>query len=95
MTAYLIAHIEIHDEKAYEEYRRKVPAIIAAHGGRYLVRAGRCEVLEGDWRPHRGVVIEFPSVDAALGWYHSDDYQELAKIRWSASTANFVVVEGV
>ena len=95
MTAYLIAHIEIHDEKAYEDYRRRVPAIIAAHGGRYLVRAGKCEVLEGHWRPHRGVVIEFPSMDAAHRFLSSPEYRPLRAIRERAARTDLLLFEGV
>jgi uncharacterized protein (DUF1330 family) len=95
VAAYVVVDVEISDPERYSEYTGPVPESIAKHGGRFLARGGKVEVLEGDWQPRRLVVIEFPSMDAALGWYHSEDYQELAKIRWSASTANFVVVEGV
>ena len=95
MPAYVIADVHITDPDTYKAYTAETPASIASHGGRFLVRGGPCEVLESDWQPGRMVVIEFPSMDAALTWYRSDDYQELAKIRWSASTAQFIVVEGV
>jgi uncharacterized protein (DUF1330 family) len=62
MAAYLIADIEVTDPVAYEEYRKTVPAMIATHGGKYLVRAGKTEVLEGSWQPRRMVVVEFPSM---------------------------------
>jgi uncharacterized protein (DUF1330 family) len=94
VAAYVIVDVAISDRERYAEYTRPVPESIAKHGGRFLARGGKVEVLEGDWQPRRLVVIEFPTMDAALGWYHSDDYQELAKIRWAASTANFVIVEG-
>jgi uncharacterized protein (DUF1330 family) len=95
MAAYVIADVDIADPEKYKEYTAHTPESIAAHGGRFIARGGRCEVLEGEWEPGRVVVIEFPSMDAALGWYRSDDYQELAKIRQSASTAKILVVEGV
>jgi uncharacterized protein (DUF1330 family) len=69
MAAYLIADIEVTDAQAYEEYRRRVPAIIAAHGGRYLVRGGAAETLEGTWRPNRTIVLEFPSIDALRAFW--------------------------
>ncbi len=90
----MIVDVDVTDPERYSEYTGPVPESIAKHGGRFLVRGGACEVLEGDWQPRRLVVIEFPSKEAALRWYHSDDYQELAKIRWSAATANFLVVDG-
>ncbi len=59
MAAYIHAEIEITDPEAYEEYRRQVPAMIAAHGGRYLVRGGAAELLEGEGAPQREVILEF------------------------------------
>ena len=95
MAAYVIVDVDITDPEKYAEYTKPVPESIAEHGGRFLVRGGTCEVLEGDWQPRRLVVIEFPNTDAALGWYRSVEYQDLAKIRWSASSANFILAEGV
>ena len=94
MAAYVIADVEITDPEKYKEYTAQTPDSIASHGGRFVVRGGSCQVLEGEWDPGRVVVIEFPDLDAALGWFHSDDYQELAQIRRSASTARILVVEG-
>jgi uncharacterized protein (DUF1330 family) len=95
VAAYVVVDVNVEDPDRYAEYSKPVPESIAKYGGRFLVRGGACEALEGDWQPRRLVVIEFPSMDAALEWYHSDEYQELAKIRWSAATANFLAVEGV
>jgi len=63
MAAYVIADIDITDPKAYEEYRAKVPAVIAKYGGRYIVRGGKIEQLEGGWQPKRLAVLEFPTLD--------------------------------
>ena len=71
MPAYVIADIEITDAAGYEEYRRRVPATVAQYGGRYLVRGGAAETLEGDWQPRRLVVLEFPSIAQARRWYDS------------------------
>jgi uncharacterized protein (DUF1330 family) len=94
VAAYVIADIEITDPETYKEYTAHTPDSIASHGGRFIVRGGSCQVLEGEWDPGRVVVIEFPDLDAALGWFHSDDYQELARIRRAASTARILAVEG-
>ncbi len=94
MAAYVIADVQITDSERYKDYTAHTPASIAQHGGRWVVRGGASQVLEGDWNPGRIVVIEFPSVDAALQWFNSDDYQELAAIRRNASTARILVVEG-
>ena len=95
MAAYVIADVEITDPERYKDYTAHTPESIARHGGRWVVRGGTTQVLEGDWNPGRVVVIEFPSVDAALEWFNSPDYQELAGIRREASTARIVVAEGV
>jgi uncharacterized protein (DUF1330 family) len=95
MTAYLIADIEVTDVQAYEEYRRRVPAIIAAHGGRYLVRGGAAETLEGTWLPNRTIVLEFPSMDALRAFWASPEYGPLRAIRERAARSNLVAVEGV
>jgi uncharacterized protein (DUF1330 family) len=94
VAAYVIADVQIADPERYKEYTAHTPASIVRHGGRWVVRGGTTQVLEGDWNPGRIVVIEFPSVDAALAWFNSDDYQELAAIRRAASTAQILVVEG-
>ena len=93
MSAYILASIEITDAAAFEEYRRLVPVVIAAYGGRYLVRGGTREVTEGNARS-RTVVLEFPSYDAAAGCYRSDGYQAAKKLRDGKAEFNLVVVEG-
>jgi len=94
MSAYIIADIEILDQRAYDEYRSKVPAIIAAHGGRYLVRGGAHEVLEGTWRPGRHVVIEFPTMTALRAFYDSAEYRQLRALRERAARSSIVAFEG-
>ena len=79
MAAYLIADLEITDDRGFEEYRRRVPAVIAAHGGRYLVRGGATEVLEGTFTPHRTVIVEFPSMAALRAFYASPEYRAAAR----------------
>ena len=95
MAAYLLVDIEVTDGAAYEEYRKQVPPIIAAHGGRYLVRGGASEVLEGTWRPKRSAVIEFPSMAALKAFWQAPEYQPLRRIRERAAISNLVAVEGV
>ena len=95
MPAYMIVEIEVHDAKAFEEYRKMVVPTIQKYGGKYLVRGGKTEVLEGGWNPKRIVVLEFDSVDKAKQWYHSEDYRPAKEIRLGATTGNTVLVEGV
>ena len=94
MAAYIIADIEVTDKERYLEYTRRVPETIARHGGRFVVRGGAHETLEGTWHPGRLVVLEFESVAAAREWWGSDDYRELRNLRQSASIGSLVVVEG-
>jgi len=95
MTAYLIGDIEVTDPTAYEEYRRRVPALIEAHGGRYLVRGAAPDVLEGEWTPKRTVVLAFPSMDALKGFWNSAEYRPLRAIRERAAKSNLVALDGV
>jgi uncharacterized protein (DUF1330 family) len=95
MTAYIYGNIEIHDPALYEEYRAVVPAMIAAHGGRYLVRGGAVEVLEGGGQALRQVILEFPNMPALKAFYDSPEYTAARAIRQKASTGTLVAIEGV
>lgn len=95
MAAYVIAEIEVTDPAAYEEYRKQVPGVIAKYGGKYVVRGGKVESLEGGWSPRRLAVVEFPSMDQALKFYRSADYAPLIKLRQKASRGKLIIVEGV
>lgn len=95
MTAYVIYQGEVLDPARYDEYRERAAATIAAAGGRYVVRGGAVEVLEGDPPAGRTVVIEFPTRQAALAWYHGEKYVEARKIRDGAARARMYVVDGV
>jgi uncharacterized protein (DUF1330 family) len=95
MPAYVIADVTVTDPATMDEYRKQVPATIAKYGGRFVVRGGAHQVLEGDWKPNRLVVIEFPTVDAARRWYDSEEYREPKALRIKAGRTNLVIVEGV
>ena len=95
MSALIIVDIEVLDPVVYEDYKRLASASIAAHGGRYLVRGGRSEVLDGSWTPKRLVVLQFDSVDAAKRWRASAEYAEAKKVREKCARSNMVVVEGL
>jgi uncharacterized protein (DUF1330 family) len=95
MSALIIVDIEVTDPVQYEDYKRLASAAIAAHGGRYLVRGGASEVLDGDWTPRRLVVLQFDSVEQAKAWRGSPEYAEAKKVRERCARANMVVVEGV
>ena len=95
MAAYIHASIEVTDPALYEDYRREVPAPIAAHGGRYLVRGGACEALEGGLPPQRQVILEFPDMAALKAFYDSPEYTRLRAIRQRASRGTLVAIQGI
>jgi uncharacterized protein (DUF1330 family) len=95
MAAYLIAQVQIKDMEIYKQYSARSSGIIAKHGGRILARGGATDILEGDAHPRRMVIIEFPTMEAARGFYDSPEYQEAKKIRMPISEGQFIVVQGV
>ena len=95
MAAYVIVDIEVIDPVGYEEYRRLAGPALSAYGGRFLVRGGATETLEGDWQPRRLIVLEFESVDQARRWYHSPEYQEAKAVRERTARSNLVIAEGL
>jgi uncharacterized protein (DUF1330 family) len=94
MPAYIIAEVEVTDPAGYEPYRPLAAASIARFGGRFLVRGGAAELLEGAPAPNRIVVIEFPDSETARRWYRSAEYQSALKIRQAASRGRLILVEG-
>jgi len=94
MAAFLIADIEVRNQKAYEEYRKLVPASLAPYQGRFIVRGGATETLEGDWSPGRIIVIEFPTAERANAWWNSAEYQIAKEIRHRAASSRMILVEG-
>ncbi|HSN07741.1 MAG TPA: DUF1330 domain-containing protein [Hanamia sp.] len=94
MKAYVIVEITIHDQELYDEYKKLTPATIAAYDGKFIVRGGKTESLEGDWDPQRLVILEFPSVARAKEWWNSEEYSKAKAIRQRAATTKMLVVEG-
>ena len=95
MPAYLFANVEVTDAAGYEQYRQRVSATIEAFGGRYLVRGGATEVLEGDWTPKRLVILEFADMTRLNAWYQSPEYRPLLELRQRTAKSTLVAVEGV
>jgi uncharacterized protein (DUF1330 family) len=94
MAAYLIVDIDVKDAAGYDKYRRQVPPTVAKYGGRFIVRGGASEVLEGDWAPKRVVVVEFPTMEALKRWYNSPEYKPLISLRQSHASGDVIAVEG-
>jgi uncharacterized protein (DUF1330 family) len=94
MAAYVIAEVTISDPQGFERYRQMVPATIAQYGGRFVVRGGDLEKLEGDWEPKRLVIIEFESAERAKQWWGSEEYREAKALRQRTAQTNLIIVEG-
>ena len=94
MKGYVVIDTEIVDTMAYSEYVEKIVAVIASHGGRFLVRSSDVETVEGGWAPKRLVVLEFASLQAANGFVSSTEYRAIDEIRQRAANSRIVVVGG-
>jgi uncharacterized protein (DUF1330 family) len=95
MPAYVISDVTIRDNEAIEAYRTRATASMAQHGGRYLVRGGQVETLEGDWNPGPLIVVEFPDMEKARRWYGSAEYAAALEVRDAALSRNLVLVDGI
>jgi len=95
VKAYVIGEIDVTDAVGYEEFRKKLTALNAKYDGKFLVRAGKVETLDGDWKPERLIVIEFPSKGKALAWFRSPQFAPLQDLRRKASRGKLVLVEGI
>ncbi len=96
MPAYVIADVKVSDPEQYKQYMALSPQAIAAAGGRFLVRGGASEVFEGDWKPARMVMVEFPDLAAARAFYDSALYRAARDRRAGATEYfNMIVIEGV
>jgi uncharacterized protein (DUF1330 family) len=94
MPAYIVAEIEVTNPAGYDAYRPLAGASVAQYGGRFVIRGGKAELIEGATEPARLVVIEFPDAAAAKRWYNSPEYQAALKIRLANSTGRMLLVEG-
>lgn len=95
MSGYIVVEVNVKDAARYDDYRNMVAPTLEPFGGRFLVRGGAVETLEGSWSPTRFVVIEFDSVERAKAWWSSADYQPAKQLRQQAADTQMIVVEGV
>jgi uncharacterized protein (DUF1330 family) len=95
MKAYIIVDVTVVNAAHYEDYKKLTPASLKPFAGKFIVRGGSAEPLEGDWSPGRIVVIEFPSLEKAKAWWSSAGYAPAKAIRQSSSMTNMIVVNGV
>tara|TARA_B100000941_G_scaffold134698_1_gene95548 strand:- start:102 stop:389 length:288 start_codon:yes stop_codon:yes gene_type:complete len=95
MPGYVIFNIDIKKPNEYKEYVEKVTPIANKFGGKYIVRGGEAEVIEGTWTYPRTIIIKFPSYEKALEWYSSEEYKPIKKIRLDNSVSNGMIIKGV
>jgi uncharacterized protein (DUF1330 family) len=95
MPAYVLVQIDVRDPVAYERYKTLAAPTVAAHEGRYLVRGGRTEALEGGWQPRRLVILEFPDAARAKAWWSSPEYSSAKDIRHGCAVTEMLLAEGV
>ena len=95
MSAYIIVDVKVTDPVQYEDYKKLAAATVEAYDGRYIVRGGTAEQLEGDRTPNRIVVLEFPTLERAKEWWASEDYKPAKAMRHASATSQMIVVEGM
>ena len=94
MVAYAIVRVDVTDPEQYEKYKQLTPAAAAAFDGRFIVRGGPSETLEGEEETRRIVVLEFPDMHSARSFYDSPLYREARTVRAGAAEMQLVIVEG-
>ena len=94
MSGYLIAQVNIINEKPYKEYIKQTSPIVKKYEGEFLVRGGKFIKVLGKWDYARTIVIKFPSYETALNWYNSNEYKPVKKIREDNSKGNVIIIEG-
>ena len=95
MSAYIIVEVEVKDPVKYEDYKKLTPASISAYGGRFIVRGGKAELIEGKQEPKRIVVLEFENSERAKAWWNSPEYNDAKKLRYATAESRMILIEGV
>ena len=95
MAAYLVVDIDVTNPAQFEEYKKLAPTALAKYGGRYLIRGGAYEAVEGNWKPQRLTIVEFDSMEKAKAFYTSPEYQAAIKVRAGAAKFKALLVQGV
>ena len=94
MAAYVLVEVEVTDPATYEDYKKLTPASLIPYEGKFVVRGGAYETLEGDWKPQRIVLLQFPSVELAKAWWNSPEYATAKAIRQRAANTKMLVLPG-
>jgi uncharacterized protein (DUF1330 family) len=94
MSSYIIVEVEVHNIQEYEEYKKMTPGSLKNYQGKFIVRGGKTELLEGDWNPKRIVILEFPSIELAKAWWASEEYAPAKALRQRTAKTKMIAVEG-
>jgi uncharacterized protein (DUF1330 family) len=94
MPAYIIVDVEIQDPVQYEDYKKLTPISLRKYQGKFIVRGGKTETLEGGWDPQRIVVLEFPNATLAKNWWASEEYAPAKALRHRTAKSKMILVEG-
>lgn len=95
MPAYIFVEVDIKDPVKYEDYKKLTPATLEAYGGKFIVRGGKTELIEGTEQPKRIVILEFENSEKAKAWWSSPEYSEAKKLRHATSESRMILIEGV
>jgi len=95
MSCYFIANIQINDESEYKKYIENAGKVFSRYKGKYLAVDNSPDVLEGEWKYSRVVIIEFPNKEELLKWYNSPEYQEIVQYRLNAARCDTILVNGL
>ena len=94
MKAYLVLDFSINDFAGFRKYIAEIPAFIAKHSGKYLVQGVQPTIIEGDWKPDRMVILEFPEREKAEAFLADPEIKDLFKVRHDTTTSKLVLVDG-
>ena len=94
MKGYLVANLDIKDQPTFQRYREQVVPLIARYGGRYIIRGGEVENLEGRLALKRLIVLEFPSIEAARSFYECPEYEAIKALRVQSTVSEVALISG-
>ena len=95
LSAYVVVDVDVRDRETYERYKELAAPAVAAYGGRYLVRGGATQTLEGSWSPSRLVILGFPTAEAGRAWWNSPEYQPAKAFRQACAGTDMLLVQGM
>ncbi len=95
MATYIIVEVDVQSPAEYEDYKKLTPGSLVNYQGKFIVRGGKTETLEGDWNPKRIVILEFPTLDLAKSWWASEEYADAKALRQRTAKTRMIAIEGV